>query len=256
MQDLKNESLYVLDFDGVVCDSTLECLVTSWNAWQEIDGKKIKKFSEKQFSKNQIKEFYRLRPYVKGAGEYFTIYQAKKKNIVIDNDHKFRELSLFWKSEITEYKNLFYRERDLLRDADLENWVNLHFIYSEVIKFLRDKLPLKQIYVATLKDGKSVRNILEKQKIFLDKSLLFDESKISSKLEALDIISTETNTEKRDVIFVDDNLNHLVDPNNRGYKVFLAAWSNTPMDFIVGAKKSNISILNHQEDIKELLYLD
>lgn len=253
MQDLKNQCLYVLDFDGVVCDSTIECLVTSWNAWQDFDGKKSKKFSKKQFSENQIKEFYRLRPYVKGAGEYFTIYQAKKKNIVINNDYKFRELSSIWKSEIIEFKNFFYRERDLLRDKSIDNWINLHLIYNEVVKFIKDKLLLNQFYLATLKDGKSVRNILEKQKIFLNENLLFDESKISSKLEALDRISSVTETKKSDIIFVDDNLNHLIEPNSCGYKVFLAAWSNTPVDFIVGANQSNISILIHQEDIKKNL---
>jgi len=29
-----NYKYVVFDFDGVVCDSTNECLVTAWNAWE------------------------------------------------------------------------------------------------------------------------------------------------------------------------------------------------------------------------------
>ena len=250
MRQLINNTVYVLDFDGVVCDSTNECLVTSWNAWQKFTGKSSKKLDQEQFSKQEIIDFYKLRPYVKGAGEYLILYQAKKENIIIRNNKKFDELSLIWKNEIKEYKKIFYLERNFLRDENLDNWINLHIIYDSVITFIKEKQKSKQIYIATLKDGKSVKEILAKQKIFLENGLLLDESNISSKLDALNKITTRTNVPKRNVFFIDDNLNHLIGPHNSGYNVFLAAWSNTPSEFIRKAKNYNISILNNPEEIK------
>ena len=41
----------VFDFDGVVCDSTNECMVTSWNAWERWNNlqgfrRKLDEFSQ------------------------------------------------------------------------------------------------------------------------------------------------------------------------------------------------------------------
>ena len=36
---IQTRKLMVFDFDGVVCDSTNECLVTSWNAWEEWESR-------------------------------------------------------------------------------------------------------------------------------------------------------------------------------------------------------------------------
>ena len=36
---IQTRKLMVFDFDGVVCDSTNECLVTSWNAWEKWESR-------------------------------------------------------------------------------------------------------------------------------------------------------------------------------------------------------------------------
>ena len=61
---------------------------------KNLTEKGSKKLDQEQFSKQEIIEFYKLRPYVKGAGEYLILYQAKKENIIIRNNKEFDELSL------------------------------------------------------------------------------------------------------------------------------------------------------------------
>ena len=43
---------YVFDFDGVVCDSTNECLVCSSNAMQKLEGNSISNIIYRIFRKN------------------------------------------------------------------------------------------------------------------------------------------------------------------------------------------------------------
>ena len=74
---------YAFDFDGVICDSTDECLVTSSNAWSQLnnDGKFRTLLSE--FSTEEIQYFTSVRSRVIQAGEFFVIHQARKEGIEI-----------------------------------------------------------------------------------------------------------------------------------------------------------------------------
>ncbi len=65
-----------LDFDGVLCDSIDECLLTSYNAYFEKYFDKIEKINQK--FKNY---FYEYRYFVRPAGEYLIIYKAFEENI-------------------------------------------------------------------------------------------------------------------------------------------------------------------------------
>ena len=58
---------YVFDFDGVVCDSTNECLVCSSNAMQKLEGNSNFKYYLSDFSEELIHSFSALRPFVKGG---------------------------------------------------------------------------------------------------------------------------------------------------------------------------------------------
>ena len=69
----KSKKLFVFDFDGVVCDSTDECMVTSWNAWQRWNGKNHFRTTLEEFTDREIDEFRPLRYYVRGAGEYYIL---------------------------------------------------------------------------------------------------------------------------------------------------------------------------------------
>ena len=46
--------MYFFDFDGVICDSTNECLVTSFNAWSSYNNINEFRYSINEFSLNEI----------------------------------------------------------------------------------------------------------------------------------------------------------------------------------------------------------
>ena len=75
---------YVFDFDGVVCDSTNECLVCSSNAMQKLEGNSNFKYYLSDFSEELIHSFSALRPFVKGGSQYYTLYQILRSKMNLE----------------------------------------------------------------------------------------------------------------------------------------------------------------------------
>jgi hypothetical protein len=55
---------------------------------------------------------------------------------------------------------------------------------------------------------------------------------------------------KDELCFIDDNVTHLTEPNNNGYKVFLSDWGNTMREHKEMALLENMSVLEtiNEED--------
>ena len=56
---IKNKTVIVFDFDGVVCDSNDECMVTSWNAWEEWEARDNFRNDLSEFTENNKGFFLR-----------------------------------------------------------------------------------------------------------------------------------------------------------------------------------------------------
>ena len=78
-----SEKIFVFDFDGVICDSTKECLINSFNSYNIYINKNFKLAkSIDEIDVKLIEDFKVFRPYIKGAKEYlkfFDYYFFKKK---------------------------------------------------------------------------------------------------------------------------------------------------------------------------------
>ncbi|TGM82270.1 hypothetical protein EHR01_05670 [Leptospira mtsangambouensis] len=243
------DKLYVFDFDGVVCDSTDECMITSWNTWQKWNHNDLKRRSVAEFSFEEISEFRKLRPRVRGAGEYFILNTILENKIEIGNQEDYEILLKLHKENIPKFKTLFLAEREAFRKDHSKEWVLLHSVYHEVIDILREINSEKKLYIATLKDFLSIRMILNFYSIDLPDERIFDESKILNKFDALQKILEISNFPKRDLVFFDDNVTHLYESYSNGFKVYLTAWSNPIPEYLETALSKNIPII---KDFKEL----
>ncbi len=243
---MNNKYNYVVfDFDGVVCDSTNECMVTAWNAWECWNKRDGFRRSLNDFSQTEMDAFRPLRPYVRGADEYYILMRViNQTEKLIKNQKDFDEMRLLWADQLAPFKAIFFKERDRLRSEDVNNWIKLHEIYDDVIKVMKELHAQGRLLIATLKDGKSVRLILNRQGIDISLEEILDQSQISSKLEALDYFVAEKGINKEDICFIDDNVTHLIGPKNEDYKVFLSSWSHITSDHINIANKSKIPFIN------------
>jgi phosphoglycolate phosphatase-like HAD superfamily hydrolase len=132
----------------------------------------------------------------------------------------------------------------------MDSWIKLHDVYTDVIDVMKNLHNQGRLLIATLKDGESVRLLLKKNGIDILLGDIMDQSKISSKLEALNFFVAEKKIKKEDLCFIDDNVTHLIEPHNYDFNVFLTGWGFTMTEHKEIAKNENINIL---QSIKELI---
>ena len=240
---IQTRKLMVFDFDGVVCDSTNECLVTSWNAWEEWESRSTFRENLDDFNSIEISFFYKVRPRVKGAGEYYIIRRAFIEGIEINDQETYDFLEEKWREFLNPFKNVFFIQREQLRRKNINNWIKLHYIYKDVIQVMKFFNSRNQLYIATLKDSQSIKIILKNQGLNISKEKLVDQSQIKSKLEALELIEQKTGYSKSEIIFIDDNITHLIEPYTAGYDVFLTTWGSTIKEYCDLSYKYGIPLL-------------
>jgi phosphoglycolate phosphatase-like HAD superfamily hydrolase len=242
---IKNKTIIVFDFDGVVCDSTDECMVTSWNAWEEWEARENFRNDLSEFTEDYKVNFRKVRPRVRGAGEYYILCRAFSEGIIIDNQGAYDKLEEQWQENIESFKTIFFKVRERLRRDNINAWIDLHPLFNSVIEVMKILNHQNRLYIATLKDAKSVRLILENKDIVIKENRLLDQSQINSKLQALDKFRNQIGCSKKDMIFIDDNVTHLLEPRNQKYNVFLATWGQILAEYLSIAKKHNIQLLDN-----------
>ena len=238
----KSKKTFVFDFDGVICDSTYECLINSFNSYNFYSSNKKNLIqSIKDIDGKLVKDFKLVRPYIKGAKEYlkFYDYYENEKNINIKNFIEYENQKL----DFDKFSKIFYSMREDLKKKNLDKWISLNLVFSDVKNFLNS---LDSYFIATLKDKKSVIEIMKFHRIKIHESKILDFSIINSKIEALDKIINDYSIKKSDLIFVDDNAFHLIEPNYFGFKVFLSNWADLNNDkHIEIANENKIDIIDN-----------
>ena len=147
---MKNIYKYIVfDFDGVVCDSTNECMVTAWNSWEKFNMREGFRLKVNDFNKNDIKKFRDLRPYVRGASEYYVLMNSIESKIKIkdqkDPDVAYHQLIRPGKSKL----GLFYIEKKNF-------FLDLKLIVITLIAIYSKKYALKHLTQVMKKLGASI----------------------------------------------------------------------------------------------------
>ena len=64
----------IFDFDGVICDSTLECLYISYNSFMELTGQNHQKINDINFINKEFRDkFIKYRNLVVGAPQFLQL---------------------------------------------------------------------------------------------------------------------------------------------------------------------------------------
>ena len=212
-----NDITYLFDFDGVLCNSIDECMLTSYNAFNHTNLINTKDVP------NQFKSyFYKYRYHVGPAEEYFLICKAfsEKKHLSFAVFTKMKEEL---RDDMNNFEYEFFETRRFLKNQ-VDLWFSYHTMYNHVAKFIGELT--QKFFVVTTKDYDSVKllanhfgfiNKIEEiasKEISIDKSVLFDHlfDKYKSKLK------------DRRIIFVDDNEFHLESLKTHPVELYFAKW--------------------------------
>ena len=212
-----NKRVFLLDFDGVLCNSLDECLIVSYNTYYKMDNNTID-----TIPMNHRDYFYENRWLVRPAGEYCVLWKAFESGLNI-NEIVFGKLKMEYSEDIDKFQKLFYNNRAQLK-SNMPHWLSLHETYDNIKNFIYNSK--EEIFIVTNKDKQSVE-LLSKYFGYFDKIINIYSMEISfNKTTLIKKILQDYryNTKETLFIFVDDNIENLkeVDTMQNDIQILLA----------------------------------
>lgn len=244
---LDQPNVLALDFDGVLCDGLLEYFQSAWRTYCQVWPA-----TNPVPPENLATTFYRLRPVVETGWEMPVLLRA------VLNGFSEAEILATWQSICSQ---LVAEERldpqdlaaklDQIRDqwiaTDLTGWLAIHRFYPGVSARLQQLVngPVK-IFIVTTKEGRFVRQLLQREGIQLPSNRIFGKEHRCPKPKTLRTLQRDYETP---IWFVEDRLpalqavKHQIDLSE--IRLFLADWGyNTATDQAAACQDEQIRLLS------------
>ncbi len=245
------KQVLVLDFDGVMADSQMECLFVGFNSYLEFN-KKTELFGGQRFTfdnfnalaakhKKTVDEYKRLRPYVIDAFCYYVIAHIVENNINMPDQESYNRIRDKVKDNIHgNFIRFFYEERQRLIDNNLDKWLEL-------------EKPYKKIITAIKKLGNTPAISTNNRKFTIDAfcgkygikpMIIIDSISGSDKKVHIEKIKNELKINFEDLYFVDDQLKNFIKVLPLGVKCYLATWGYNTEEQRKEAEKSGAILVS------------
>lgn len=214
------------DFDGVLCNSVDECMLSALSAHSAIEGKGKQSFIRIE----EVPPFFRYafrewRYLVRPAKEYDALCRAISHGVAIES-----HFNLFKKDEsrLSEFEIEFFRFRNEWRSSNPEDWFGMHSEYPSFQDSWSALLALGEIRIVTNKDLASVRAFNDRWQLNLEDDWIWSKERQSSKSEAILRIANELEISASEVHFIDDDPKYLEEVSKTGAATYWASWGYTP----------------------------
>lgn len=224
---MNNTGIYVLDFDGVICDSAIETGISGWKAaaqiWNDMPATPP--------SQELIDQFRRVRPILETGYEAILIirllYLGETVDAIMgDFSNKTRSLLASEQQDVKSLKQLFGVTRDQWIKDSPADWIGKNPLFpgmAEKLSLLNKRGPW---YIVTTKQERFVKQILAANRIAIPNERLFGLEHNMSKEDMLLAIMAKHPSEP--LILVEDRLQTLLDVAGNGrlrqVKLLLAGW--------------------------------
>jgi phosphoglycolate phosphatase-like HAD superfamily hydrolase len=231
--------ILALDFDGVLCDSSREVFVVAVDTYAGLEPDsallgQLKPLRDhaagggyEHLETKIYRRFRDLLPLGNRAEDFGVSLRAIEKDVAISDqeayDVFYREIGRPW---LDLFHRRFYECRGDLREKNLEKWLRLHLPFPGFADTLRKHKDRTLLAVATAKDARSVRLLLDELGFdgVFDAELILDKETGVEKTHHLRVLHERTGAEFEDITFVDDKVNHLVKVAELGVRLVLAGW--------------------------------
>ncbi|BAQ62016.1 hypothetical protein GM3708_2422 [Geminocystis sp. NIES-3708] len=244
--------ILVSDFDGVICNGLKEYFYSSKLVYQQI-------WHDFTYDLDSLQStFNLLRPVVETGWEMPLLLRVLTWNEtpenILNNWHNIKEKSIkildLEGITIEKISKTLDQVREFEIKNNLENWLNLHCFYDDII--LKLKYLIKQnikLYIITTKEGKFTRQLLEKEGIFLPENAIMGKEVKRPKYESLRLIIQREKVKPSDINFLEDRLEALELVNKQKdlqeVKLFLALWGyNDDLTKVKAENNPNINTLS------------
>jgi phosphoglycolate phosphatase-like HAD superfamily hydrolase len=251
-----------LDFDGVICNSIHDSLLTSINAFIEVvpdhhlpPGTPLDKRTVYSFEESNgefFTNFSRLMPLGNFAQDYYVILRLIENNLAetIRSQENFdRYKADLSQSVLSSYQDIFYRIRYAWQKEDPEGWAEILVPFPGVVDAIHTLSRVFNCAIATSKDQTSVDMLLKKwglTALFPPENIL-DKDFAPSKRDHLVRFHELHGTPYSRMYFIDDKVHHLLSVRDLGVHAYLAKWGfNTPREH-AHAQQQGIGLLTLEE---------
>jgi len=241
-----SKNICVFDVDGIIVDSTDECLIIAWNTYQEYSGKSNLIYSICEAEANYSKKFRLTRNYVRAMGEYLVVFESQYNKIDSQDDFE-KKLNVLENKYIQFYGELFLKNRNEFKKKKYDSWLALHNYYPGIKSTLSRCEKEGELYIVTGKDKDSSLELLSKIGIIVGVDKIFHMNLSINKLESLKKIAAIEKVPHNKIHFIDDNFTHLKGPQKEGFLVALGEWGYALPEHIDLANKHQIPVLSINE---------
>lgn len=241
-----SQLLYALDFDGVICDSSIETAISGWKV-----ARQLWTDMPEEPSAELIEDFRIVRPIMETGYEAVLIMRIlfEKQDphkLLAQYQSQFNHMIRRDEISVEGVKHRFSELRDNWIADDVTSWIAVNPLF-EGIKQKLQQLADNDVYIITTKQERFVKQIFEHNGIEFPAERIFGLDRQLTKEQVLKHLMFE-HPEQR-IAFVEDRMQTLLriidDENLAGIKLYFADWGyNTDQDKQTAQNKEHITSLS------------
>jgi phosphoglycolate phosphatase-like HAD superfamily hydrolase len=211
----------VLDFEGVLCNSSREWMQVAWHGTQGHPVEAVGTQGEERAPADVVWRFEWCSPFIRHPGHWLVPLLEEVPPCATQDafEAAYQALDRHRRETFLEVVSQ-YRER--LRSERTAAWARLHRWYPRILPWLRTHGDV--VFLVTARDQASVLTLLERRGVTLPPDHILGEQ--SSKQAALGAIARLAQVPPQDLIFVDDHPANVQEARQAGYRAFLALWGH------------------------------
>ena len=250
-----NGNVIALDFDGVICDSAAECVVSAYGAYVEARGDPFDPMASD--TPDHFRDgFYRMRPLIRDGRDYVMIMHLLDIGVEIEGQEEFDRalearlpdlLGLFGVEDGPGLEAAFQKYRAGFRARDEAGWMDRNPLYGGMTRALEERGgEMGGVFVTTSKPGPVARGILEHNGFYLPEGHVLGKDMVGrspDKNVHMRLVTEATGASYPDIHFVDDQVAHLESAMGLGVNCYLAAYGYTTEKQVEKARGLGIRVL-------------
>ncbi len=213
--------LICIDFDGVLCDSVLECFVSSWIGFFHL----YRKERPMSVSLEEMETFRSYRPYIRSGEDFIILQDCIFKKVPLTSQDDFdRVRSALTAETIQTYRDHFYSARTKLLEEERITWLRLNPLFPQVSGFIDRVAVCDQSHIISTKKVEFIAEVLQASGISWPLERIHcseDEQKPAFIKKIMD------KTDYNRALFFDDQIDHFKSNNREQNAVitgYLPVW--------------------------------